>query len=74
MDNEMDYTVVIEGADDGSFSAYVPDLPGCVSCGDTPGQGLDSIQEAIKAHLERLRESGAAVPRPRSIASVVHAA
>ena len=46
----MDYTVVIEKADDGSYSGYVPDLPGCVSCGDTPGQALDSIREAIQGH------------------------
>ena len=31
----MDYVVVIERAADGSYSAYVPDLPGCVACGDT---------------------------------------
>ncbi len=54
----MNYTVVIEQADDGSHSAYVPDLPGCVSCGDTPGQTLDSIREAILGHIAALRESG----------------
>lgn len=70
----MDYTVVIESADDGSYSAYVPDLPGCVSCGDTPGQALDAIREAIQGHIQVLREHGEAVPKPRSIASVVHAA
>lgn len=70
----MDYTVVIEQADDGSYSAYVPDLPGCVSCGDTPGQALDAIREAITGHLATMREFGEAVPKPRSIASVVHAA
>ncbi|MFH1110660.1 MAG: type II toxin-antitoxin system HicB family antitoxin [Planctomycetota bacterium] len=70
----MDYTVVIEPADDGSFSAYVPDLPGCVSCGDTPGQALDSIREAIQGHLQTLREFGEPVPKPRSFASIVRAA
>ena len=70
----MDYTVVIEPADDGSYSAYVPDLPGCVSCGDTPGQALDSIGEAIQGHLQTLREFGEPVPKPRSSASVVRAA
>lgn len=70
----MDYAVVIEQADDGSFSAYVPDLPGCVSCGDTPGQALDSIREAVAGHLATLREFGEPVPKPRSFASIVHAA
>lgn len=70
----MSYTVVIEQADDGSYSAYVPDLPGCVSCGDTPGQALDSIREAIRGHIKTLRELGDPVPAPRSFASVVNAA
>lgn len=70
----MDYTVVIEKADDGGYGAYVPDLPGCVSAGDTPGQALDGIREAIEGHIKTLRESGEPVPEPRSFASVVHAA
>ena len=70
----MNYTVVIEQADDGSYGVYVPDLPGCVSCGDTPGQALDSISEAIQGHIQTLREFGEPVPTPRSFATVVHAA
>lgn len=70
----MDFTVIIERADDGSYSVHVPDLPGCVSCGDTPGQALDSIQEAIQGHIQTLREFGDPVPAPRSFAGVVHAA
>lgn len=69
----MDYTVVIEQADDGSYSAYVPDLPGCVSCGDTPGQTLDSIGEAVQGHLAVLRQYGEPVPPSRSFATIVHA-
>ncbi len=70
----MDYTVVIEKAEDGSYSAYVPDLPGCVSCGDTPGEALDSIREAVGGHIQTLREFGEPVPEPRSFASVIRAA
>ena len=70
----MDYTVVIEKADDESYSAYVPDLPGCVSCGDTPGQALDSIREAIGGHMQAMRDAGEPIPEPRSFATVVHAA
>jgi len=70
----MDFTVVIEKTDDGSYSAYVPDLPGCVSCGDTPGEALDSVREAVQGHIQTLREFGEPVPEPRLFASVVRAA
>ena len=70
----MDYTVVIERADDDSYSVYVPDLPGCISCGDTPEEALEMIKEAIQGHIQTLRENGDPVPTPRSTASVVHAA
>ena len=49
MNNSMQYVVVIEKAQDGSYSAYVPDLPGCVSCGDTLDEVKDLIQEAVGA-------------------------
>ena len=69
----MDYTVLIERAEDGSFSAYVPDLPGCVSCGDTAGEAIDSIQEAIRGHLATMRQYGESIPSPKSFATVIHA-
>ncbi len=74
MADELRYTVVIEQADDGSFSVYVPDLPGCVSCGDTKEEALEMIREAIRGHLEVLRDHGDEVPSPRSTATVVDAA
>jgi len=40
----MEYLVVIEPEEDGSFSAYVPDLPGCVSCGDTRAACVDTTE------------------------------
>jgi predicted RNase H-like HicB family nuclease len=70
----MQYTVVIEPADDGSFSVWVPDLPGCVSCGDSREEALSSIAEAIRGHIETLRSHGEPVPPPRSTATVVRAA
>ena len=70
----MDYVVVIEQATDGSYSAYVPDLPGCVSCGDTIDEIRVMIQEAIALHLESLREHGEAIPKPTAMAWTVHAA
>ena len=70
----MDYVVIIEEAADGSYSAYVPDLPGCVSCGDTQAEARDLIQEAIALHIESLRSHGEMVPSPSTTAAVVHAA
>ena len=70
----MDLVVVVEKAQDGSFSAYVPDLPGCVSCGETEDEVRQMIQEAIKIHLESLRTHGESIPKPTTRAFTVHAA
>jgi predicted RNase H-like HicB family nuclease len=70
----MDYVVVIEKAPDGSYSAYVPDLPGCVTCGDTQEEVRNLIKEAIALHIESLRTHGEPVPPPAATATVVHAA
>lgn len=70
----MDYVVVIEKAADGSYSAYVPDLPGCVACGNTPDEVRTLISEAVALHIDSLREHGEPVPLPTSMATVVHAA
>lgn len=66
------YLVVIEKAADGSYSAYVPDLPGCVACGeDTPAGALEQIREAIDFHIEGLIEAGSPVPEPSSSSEYV---
>jgi predicted RNase H-like HicB family nuclease len=70
----MDYVVVIEPAADGSYSAYVPDLPGCVSCGDSVDEVRRMIGEAIELHLDSLRRHGEPVPRPAAQTMTVHAA
>lgn len=70
----VEYTVVIEKADDGSFSVWVPDLPGCASAGDTQDEALAMIRDAIEGHIAVLREHGDPVPPPRSVAGVVRAA
>jgi predicted RNase H-like HicB family nuclease len=69
----MDYIVVIEKAADGSYSAYVPDLPGCVACGDTPDEARQLIREAILLHIESLRENHEPVPPPSATTDIVHA-
>jgi predicted RNase H-like HicB family nuclease len=61
----MRYAVVIERAAS-NFSAYVPDLPGCVATGSTVGEVERSIREAIELHLEGFRADGLPVPLPSS--------
>ncbi|MBN1344877.1 MAG: type II toxin-antitoxin system HicB family antitoxin [Phycisphaerae bacterium] len=70
----MDYVVVIEKADDGSYSAYVPDLPGCVSCGDTVEEVRALIEEAVNLHVDSLRRHGEPVPSASATVHTVHAA
>jgi predicted RNase H-like HicB family nuclease len=69
----VNYTVIIEPADDGTFSVYVPDLPGCVFTGRTRDEAVDSIREAIQGHIQALRALGDPVPPPRSQSQVVAA-
>jgi len=59
----MRYAVVIEKAS-GNYSAYIPDLPGCVSVGDTIEEVKQNIQEAIEFHLEGMQEDGLPIPQP----------
>lgn len=67
----MEYLVVIEKAADSSYSAYVPDLPGCVSCGDSLEETKELIQEAIRLHIESLRQHQEPIPEPAAIACLV---
>lgn len=61
----MRYAVVIEKAQ-GNYSAYVPDLPGCIATGATVAEVEAEIREAIVFHVEGLREDGLPVPPPSS--------
>lgn len=61
----MRYAIVIEKAE-GNFSAYVPDLPGCVATGGTIEEVEFQIREAIEFHLEGMREDGTPIPPPAS--------
>ena len=63
--NDMRYLVVIERAGTG-YSAYLPDLPGCVATATTRSEVLDRIRDAIEFHIEGLREAGDSVPPPAS--------
>ena len=66
----MRYLVIIEPTDTG-FSAYSPDLPGCVSTGATRQEVERNMQEAIELHLEGLREEGYPVPEPGTSSAYV---
>lgn len=68
----MRFAIVIEKADS-NYSAYVPDLPGCVAIGDTVEEVEREIRDAIRFHIEGLREDGLPVPPPTSIADYVEA-
>jgi predicted RNase H-like HicB family nuclease len=59
----MRYAIVIEKADK-NYSAYVPDLPGCVAVGDTVGDVQRLIREAIEDHLSGMKEDGIPIPPP----------
>jgi len=67
------YGIVIEKAA-GNYSAYVPDLPGCVSTGRTIEELRRNIQEAIELHIEGLRRDGDPVPPPTTLCEYIEAA
>lgn len=68
----MRFAVIIEKAES-SYSAYVPDLPGCVATGATFEQVEREIRDAIRFHIDGLREDGLPAPLPTSIAEYVEA-
>ncbi len=69
----MRYAVVIENAGP-NFSAYVPDLPGCVATGANVDEVQREIREAIELHLEGMREDGDPIPPPSSSVQYVEIA
>ena len=64
------YAAVLEWAG-GNYSAYVPDLPGCISAGRTVEEAAQNIREALELHLEGMIEDGEPVPPPRTVAVMV---
>jgi predicted RNase H-like HicB family nuclease len=66
----MTYTVIYEKGPM-SWGAYVPDLPGVISVGDSREEVEGSILEAIELHLEGMREEGLPVPEPASFAGAI---
>ena len=66
----MRYAVVIEKTKS-NYSAYVPDLPGCIAIGSTIEETEASIRETIAFHLEGLREDRQSIPEPSSLVEYV---
>ncbi|MDQ2640376.1 MAG: type II toxin-antitoxin system HicB family antitoxin [Pseudomonadota bacterium] len=69
----MRYAVVIERVGN-NFSAYVPDLPGCVASGETAAAVETAIRQAIELHLEGMKADGTPVPLPSSRVDYVEVA
>ena len=74
----MKYAAVIEKGEaryfetgENNYSAYVPDLPGCVATGKTKDEVSRNVREAIAFHIEGLREDGLPVPEPQTSAVLV---
>jgi len=66
----MRYSVVVEKANE-NYSAYVPDLPGCVATGDTIESVQREIRQAIGLHVQGLKEDGLTVPEPTSVVDYI---
>ena len=64
------YSIVIEKTETG-FSAYVPDLPGCMTVGDTVEQTREYIREAVELYIEQLKSDGKSIPKPTTITDTI---
>src|SRR5262249_23120746 len=67
----MKYAVVVEKAGN-NWSAYAPDVPGCIATGKTAAETLERMAEALALHFEGLREDGTAIPDPITQVDYVH--
>jgi predicted RNase H-like HicB family nuclease len=68
----MRYGIVIEKAN-GNYSAYVPDLPGCVATGNTVSETEQRIREAVRFHIDGLKADGLPIPDPTAICDYIEA-
>ncbi|MGO9621484.1 MAG: type II toxin-antitoxin system HicB family antitoxin [Desulfobaccales bacterium] len=64
------FLIIVEKAN-GNYSAYCPDLPGCVATGKTRKEVLERMKEAIKLHLEGMKEDKISVPQMKSFAEYI---
>lgn len=66
----LKYAVIFEQAEN-NWAAYAPDLPGCITTGQTLEETERNIREAIQGHLRTLREFGEPIPNPTSLAKEI---
>jgi predicted RNase H-like HicB family nuclease len=64
------FLIIVEKTN-GNYSAYCPDLPGCVATGNTREEVLKRMKEAIKLHLEGMKEDEISVPQMKSFAEYI---
>lgn len=65
--NQLKYAVIVQplpSEEGGGFVATVPDLPGCMSDGETPQDALANVEDAVRAWIEAAQELGHAIPQP----------
>ena len=70
---QLTYPVIVSPlaeADGGGFAATVPDLPGCMSDGETPEEAIANVADAIEVWLEAARDMGRDIPRPSRVAAI----
>jgi predicted RNase H-like HicB family nuclease len=73
MTEELRYAVVFERSEDG-YGAFVPDLPGCITVGDSLAEAERNIREAIAGHIAAMQAHGETVPKPTTLAEYVEIA
>ena len=64
------FLIVIEKAN-GNYSAYSPDLPGCIATGRTKDQAAKNIHEAIELHIQGLKEDRLPIPKAHASAEYI---
>ncbi|MFL6207706.1 MAG: type II toxin-antitoxin system HicB family antitoxin [Pyrinomonadaceae bacterium] len=69
----MRYAMIIEQGEQ-NYSAYLPDLPGCIATGQTVEEVKQRMHKAVELHLRGLREDGLPIPEPASLVEYVEAA
>lgn len=67
------YAIVIEWAEE-NYSAYAPDVPGCIAVGDTVQETMDNMQEALAFHFEGMQQHGETIPESRTHVGTVEVA
>jgi predicted RNase H-like HicB family nuclease len=74
MRTAVKYVYIIGKGQDGSYSAYVPDLPGCMSRADSIDEIRKGIKDAVDSYIDSLRENHEPIPTPSSVVETVEAA